>query len=245
MQEQPLTDELTGNETQLAQALRDLRQAPDPDLYRRLATIPQPRSRRRARLAWIAIAALLVAGSLFVSPTARATIDQVVERVGQVYLTVTDKLPFRDEATITEGVTMSLNEARAAVPFDFGVPTDLPAGYALAQVEVWMPNDIVGQVVQLTWRNPDGGLLELGVHAYDDHEPIHTIVGLDSIETVLVSGYEAALVRGGWDSDSGSWGYQDQTVTLIWQAQAVQYSLLAHPDRFLADELVSIAESIE
>jgi hypothetical protein len=245
MDNQSPIDELTQNEMQLARALSDLRQEPSAGLYRCLAAIPQRRSRRPARLAWVAIGALLVAALLFGSPAARATIDEIVERVGQVYFTVADKLPYRDKAIIVEGVTMSLDEARAAAPFDFGVPAVLPAGYELDRVEVWMPNETVGQVVQLTWRNSEGGLLELGVHAYDELEPIQTIVGLDSIETVLVNGSEAALVRGGWDSDTGTWGYQEQTVTLIWRDGAVQYSLLAYPELFSVDELVSVAESIE
>jgi hypothetical protein len=245
MDNQSLIDELTQDEMSLARALSDLRQEPSAGLYRRLAAIPQRRSRRLARLAWVAIGALLVAALMFVSPAARATIDEIVERVGQVYFTIADKLPYRDKAIIVEGVTMSLDEARAAVAFDFGMPIALPAGYELDRVEVWMPNETVGQVVQLTWRNSEGGLLELGVHAYDELVPIHTTVGLDSIETVLVNGSEAALVRGGWDSDTGTWGYQDKTVTLIWRVSAVQYSLLAHPEAFSVDELISIAESVE
>jgi hypothetical protein len=245
MDDRSLTDQLMHNEMPLAQALSELRREPSPDLYRRLAAIPQHRSRRPHRLAWVAVSALLVAALLFFSPAARATIDQVVERVGQVYFTVTDKLPYRDDATVVEGITMSLDEARAAVSFDFGVPTALPAGCELDRVEVWMPNETVGQVVELTWRQSDGGVLELSVHAYDELEPIQTVVGLDSIETVQVNGRDAALVRGGWDSDTGAWGYQDKTITLVWQVQAVQYSLLAYPERFSADELVSIAESIE
>jgi hypothetical protein len=245
MDNQPLTDELAPSETHLARALSDLRREPSAGLYRRLAAIPQRKERRRAPLTWVTVGLLLVAALLLVSPAARATIDQVVERVGQVYLTLTDKLPYRDDATIVEPVRMSLDQARAAVPFDFGVPAVLPAGYVLNQVEVWMPNETVGQVVELTWHRPEGGLLELGVHAYDEREPIQTIVGLDSVETVLVNGSEAALVRGGWDHDTGTWGYQDQTVTLIWRDGPIQYSLLAYPGLLSADELVSIAESIE
>jgi hypothetical protein len=245
MDDRSLADELAHNEMPLAQALSELCREPSPALYRRLAAIPEHRSRRPARLAWAAGAALVVVALLFTLPAARATIDQIVERVGQVYFTVADKLPYREEATIVEGVPMSLDEARAAVPFAFGVPAHLPAGYELDRVEVWTPNETVGQVVVLAWRDPDGMLLQLQIYAFDEGAPIHTLVGLDSIETVLVSGSEAALVRGAWDSDSGAWGHQEDTVTLIWQVGAVQYSLDARPELITVDELVSIAESVE
>ena len=240
-----MTEEWERSETQMAQALYDLRQEPGAGLYRRLEGIPEQRPRHKARLVWVTAAALLMAAVLGVSPAVRATIDEVVERVGQVYLTVADKLPYRDGATTVEPVTMSLEEAQAAVSFNFGVPAVLPPGYVLDRVAVWMPNETVGQVVKMTWSRPEGGLLELGVHAYDESEPIHTVVGLASLETVQVNGHDAALVRGGWDSDTGRWGYQDQTVTLIWQDGGVQYSLLAHPELGSVDELVLVAESIE
>ena len=245
MKEQLMTDERERSETHIAQALTDLRQQPSAGLYRRLEGIPGYRPRHQARLVWVTAAALLMTAVFWVSPVVRATIDEVVERVGQVYLTVADKLPYRDGATTVEPVTMSLEEAQAAVSFNFGVPAVLPPGFVPDRVAVWMPNETAGQVVMMTWRRPGGGLLELGVHAYNESEPIHTVVGLASIETVQVNGHDAALVRGGWDSDTGRWGYQDQTVTLIWQAGGVQYSLLAHPELGSVDELVLIAESIE
>ena len=51
-------------------------------------------------------------------------------------------------------------------------------------------------------------------------------------------------MRGGWDNPSGEWRYQEQTVTLIWVQDRMQYSLLAHGELLPVDELIAIAESV-
>lgn len=182
---------------------------------------------------------------LFTSPSVRATLGELEEVIGQIYFTVTDQLPYDSEANVIEGELMSIEEAQAAVSFGFALPDYLPAGYINSGLAgLRQPNELVDQVVQIMWQHSSGDLIELSVHAYDPAKPIHTVVGPDSIESVMIAGQEAALICGGWDSDRREWSRQYQSITLLWELNGVQYGLLGYGDGLSVDELLAVAESI-
>ncbi len=246
MREQ-IGEEFVGADAELARELVALRAVPGEELQRRVLSIPckSRSSLSIPRRAWAAVALVLVLAVLLASPAARAALDDVIQVLGQVHLLVSDRMPDSSDAVTIEGQRVSLEEAQELVPFAFSLPACLPDGYASdGEVEVWRPNDVVAEVVQITWHDPEGNLLELSVHRYDESQPIQTIVGVDSSEPVMVGGREAALVRGGWDNPSGEWRYQEQTVTLIWVKDGVQYSLLAHGQQYAVDDLIAVAESV-
>jgi outer membrane lipoprotein-sorting protein len=68
----------------------------------------------------------------------------------------------RTAGGVTERVT--LDEARAAVPFDVHVPSDLPAGFGLASVELVRSGDVAGVTLYLRDDDVDTGAGEIRIH---------------------------------------------------------------------------------
>jgi len=260
-----LNESIRGDD-QLKQALWSLRQVPGPRLHQRIRAITQaPEARTRLALGAFLplkllpsnasqriaapvvglVIALVLITFLATSPVVRATLGEIEEAIGRIFLIVTDVMPDSSEATLIDEEQMTVEDARNLAPFQFSLPTHLPEGFAGTDiVGVSIPNEVVAEVVRAQWHDEDGNLLELCIHAHKDIEPIQTIVGPDSLEVVQVNGSEAALVRGGWDNPSGEWRYQDETITVIWVLGDVRYSLLSHGDRLSIDELITVAETV-
>jgi len=178
-----------------------------------------------------------------VSPPLRAAIASLQETIGNVYLVITDQSPDTSDATIIEPELMSLQAARTAVPFNFGIPTQVPDGWVMdEQVRV---NDLGGgPFVEIQWANLGHGNITLSVRAayQDDGAPSGTLVGLDSFRETKVGGQPAVIVRGGWDYDSRAWAWPEVT-SLIWTTGDVQYTLVTSSDEISETDLVIMAES--
>lgn len=247
-QEKPsLPPEFSPEEAEIARQLFSLRQSPGVELQRRIEAIPQPPARPAGvtpRPLLGGLAALLVAALLFISPPVQATLDEVQKMIGQIPVIVRTVWPQPVEAVVTlETEAMSLVEARAAIPFDFALPTYLPAGLTgdMEQVQVaWSPL----AMVKLVWRDAENGFVQLSIYAAGP-ENVQALVGPESSETVQINGQEALLVRGGWDRQSRTWNGQDRVITLFWTVNDVRYRLLAYSEVVSLDELVAMAESIE
>jgi hypothetical protein len=238
-----IEEEFNGTDAEMARRLLSLKRDPSPTLVARVREIPTS-SRRRVwrmpRWAWgVAAALVLLTGLLAASPPLRAAIVSLQETIGNVYLTITDRSPDTRDATIVKPELMSLEAAWIAVPFDFGIPQQVPDGWVMdEQVRV---NDLGGgPFVEIEWTNPGHGNISLS--AREDNGSASRLVGPDSFREVEVGGQPAVLLTGAWDHDSQEWMWLEVT-TLIWKMDGVEYSLSASDHDLSVIDLITLAES--
>lgn len=255
--------------------LRQFRQEPPRGLkdavYQQIATMPgnsrpQPVARgavvrtprtwdQRPRLRALAAAALLLLlclTSLF-SPAVRALVEDVVRQIGGLTVRETALYPGGSEAPrITAVETVTLDEARALVDYDFALPSALPERYVLEEGIIVSP---AGQEVTVRWRSETvrGDFLVLRVARADPE--VQWVVGPDSVEIVQVNGVDAQFIRGSWSRDDRTW---DPSLgrELRWVREGIAYQL-ATGNEFMCpgqegnqcpltdEDLVRIAESAE
>jgi hypothetical protein len=198
--------------------LRRYRSAPRPafalDMRKRLEINEEkplrvrPLLHRPAVLGAITLLLVLTL-TLAVSPAARAQVQDWVGQVGGVVFTATGDYPGGDApATIVPSDEMRLEDARAILPFTIDLPAWVPEGYALEEtVSIPRFDDAVGRV-SIHWSAPQKALLNLDI---EDRAPEESnwVVGPGSIEEVLVHGSPAALVRGGWHTDTKQWEHPE------------------------------------
>ena len=238
-----IEEEFSGTDAEMARRLLSLKRAPSPTLVARVRGIPTSSQRRvwhMPRWAWgVAAAVVLLAVLVAASPPLRAAIVSLQETIGNVYLAITDRSPDTSDATIVEPELMSLEAARTAVPFDFGIPSQVPDGWVMAdQVPV---NDLGGgPYVQIEWTNPGHGNISLS--AREDDGSASRLVGPDSFREVEVGGQPAVFLKGAWDHDSREWMWLEVT-TLIWKMDGVEYSLSVSGHDLSETDLITMAES--
>lgn len=247
-QENPsLPSEFSPEEAELARRLVSLRQSPNVALQRRIEVISQPPVRPAGVIPrpWLGgLAALLVAALFFISPPVQATLDEVQAMIGQIPVIVRTVWPQSvDTVVALETEPMSLAEARAVMPFDFALPTYLPAGLTGSVERVQVAQSPL-VMVKIVWRDARNGFVQLSVYPAGPEKP-QALVGPESSETIQVNGQEALLVHGGWDGQSRTWSEEAGVITLFWTVNDVRYRLLAYSKLVSPDELVAIAESIE
>jgi len=248
--------EFQGEDIDLARQLLSLRQEPGRALEQCVQAIPRPKTAWLLvgwpRLAWVSVA-LVIVGLLVVSPAANATWGEVGQAIGRIRVLVLDVLPrpisagFMPTPTespiIVASTPMSLAEARAIVPFDLVLPTDLPAG--LRSDREILVAQLEPPIVTIRWRDIEGGFVQLTAYPYNSaNNPIQTLVGPDSSETVLVNGQEAVLVAGAWDQTSRAWRPDRRLMTLIWEVEDIQYRLISFSEMVSSAELIALAESV-
>jgi hypothetical protein len=230
--------------------LRDYSITPRPafiqDLRNRLATQKdnglRVRSLQFRPIALGAITLLLaLTVTLAISPSVRAQLQEWTGVIGGVFFTTTGDYPGEDGAvTIIPSEEMSLEEARAILPFVIDLPTSIPEGYALEEkVSILRFEDGVERVF-IHWSASEKALLELEIE--NTTEP-KWLVGPESIDEVLVRGKTAALVRGGWNADTKQWDNLG-TLTLYLAHNDQTYIFVAREDDIPVDKLLHIAESL-
>ncbi|MEW5958590.1 MAG: hypothetical protein AB1801_12740 [Chloroflexota bacterium] len=237
-----ILDEFEGDE--LARQLLSLRRQPGAGLEQRIRAIPRQTARPRLapRRVWASVALAVIAGLLFVSPVAQATLGQFQQVIGQIHLTILDVLPQRADPLVIESTPVSLAEARAAAPFAFVTPSHLPAGLS-SQAEVYVLK-LESPIVKLLWRDQAGGFVQLSVHqANGAAAQIENVIGAESSDTILINGQEAVIIYGGWDQTSRTWQHQERLVTLIWVIDGVQYNLLSYSTLISSTDLLAMAQS--
>ncbi len=202
---------------------------------------------RRVALGLAAVC-LVLAVVLLVSPGARAMVQGTLRTIGVLQFEESKENPYMDgdETTISPQV-MSLSEARAALPFAFGVPTWAPAGYVLQEqaVEVtYFSGEPPVPWVNVEWLEPSS---HFGIRLYFRQSgvgnyPCGELVGPNSVEEVQVAGQPAAVVRGGWNVDTGEYGdiSSGGLVRLVWEREGVCYTL----DGATVEEMIQMAESV-
>jgi hypothetical protein len=181
--------------------------------------------------------------TLVVSPAARAQVQEWVGMIGGVLFTATGDYPGGDgPVTIVSSNEMSLDEARAVLPFTVDLPAWVPEGYVLEET-VSIPRFLDGKGrVFIHWDATQKPLLELEI---EDHSPEESnwVVGEGSIEEVLVDGEPAALVRGGWNADAKQWEDRGQ-IHLYVSHKGLTYIFSTIGNEISIDELIRIAESL-
>ena len=140
-------------------------------------------------------------------------------------------------------MSVSLTTARTQVPFEFTVPTHLPAGLVrdpqVFVTELEMP------ILKMRWQDVAGGFVQLSIHEANGAQNLtQNLIGAESSETIVLNGREAVLIYGGWDEASRTWKHEAQLVTLIWELDDIQYNLLAYSEAVPLAELMAMAESI-
>jgi len=236
-------------EPEMARRLMSLKRDPSPALVARVRSIassPHQAAQHSARWTWAAVAVVLtlVVGVAAAQPL-RAAMGSLQQTIGRVYLTITDRSPDTSDATIIEPELMSLEIARTAVPFEFGVPSQVPSGWVMdEQVRVY---DLgAGPFVEITWTSLDAGVghifLTARAASLDDGSPDGWLVGPGSYRETEIGGQPAAIVAGGWDHDSREWTMSG-IITLIWTVDGVEYSLCAADSEGAEATLKTMAES--
>ena len=224
--------------------LARFRKAPRPEfaaaLYQRInkpmKTQSLPLNLRRPALVLAALCAV-VALVLAVSPAARAAMQTLIKEIGGVSFTESALSPGSDNATTAPSETMSLAEARATVPYTFGVPSWVPDGFELVEVYV---SQFPGGVTPVTivWHRTTPELVGV-IILFVGQDMADWRVGPGSVEEVQINGQPAGLVRGAYNADTNQWD-ADSGIALMWTKGDVTY----HLSGVSVEDLIRVAESI-
>ncbi len=134
---------------------------------------------------------------------------------------------------LPEAVTMSLADARAAAPFDIGLPAWAPDGFQLLDA-VEVTADPASASVGLAWQNVDGATIDLTLS--NNPAGAGRLAGAGNVEPVTVNGQPASLRH--------TTGLGASRLVLTWTRAGVAYRLAAPADALDAASLVRMAESI-
>ena len=186
---------------------------------------------------------LVLTLTLVVSPAARAQVQDWVGQVGGVLFTATGDYPGGDEpVTIAPSEKMSLEDARAILPFTIDLPTWVPEGYVLEETVTFVHFEDGVERIFIQWRAPQKALLELEIENLPPEES-KWLVGQESIEEVLVDGEPAALVRGGWHADTKQW--ENPEILHLYIPHKGQTYIFSSMEKDIpVDELIRMAESL-
>lgn len=241
---------LSDADAEMAHRLQSLKRDPSSALVARVRSIPvspQRQSWRIPRWIWSAAAPVaLLAVLVAASPPLLAAVASLQETIGNVYLTITDRSPDTSDATIVEPELMSLQAARTAVPFDFGIPSQVPDDWVMDE-QVKVTDLGGGPFVEIRWANSDEPKTWIEFSArsalQDDGSPSgRRLVGADSFREIEINGQPAVIVRGVWDHYSREWAWPE-VITLIWTVEDVEYTLSTSDSEGSEARLVAIAES--
>ena len=186
---------------------------------------------------------LVLTLTLVVSPAARAQVQDWVGQVGGVLFTATGDYPGGDEpVTIAPSEKMSLEDANAILPFTIDLPAWVPEGYVLEETVTFVHFEDGVERIFIQWRAPQKALLELEIENLPPEES-KWLVGLESIEEVLVDGEPAALVRGGWHADTKQW--ENPEILHLYIPHKGQTYIFSSMEKDIpVDELIRMAESL-
>lgn len=237
--------------------LHNFRRTPDKayadKLYYRIEQMPMaaaPPPQRQAapshkvRLAWAF--AILIGGILIMAlvPGVRARLEDVVRQIGGLTVLITEDYPGRDDnPRIVPDDTITLEEARERLDFEFNLPAYVPEGLVL-QEEISGSN--IDTSIRLSWQDEDQPGLGLMLRVGKADPDVQWVVGPNSVTEVMVNDVPATLVHGGWNADTQEWednGFRD----LRWQIDGVEYTLSSGNVEWGGvsdEELIKIAESI-
>lgn len=183
---------------------------------------PPPQRRRVMALVVLASVVLFVLTSLF-SPSVRALVEDIVQRVGNMTIRETAIYPLADGYLTAPDTNqyLTLEEARHTADFEINLPTEIPDRYVMLD-EVIVSAD--GDRVHVHWKGQETRGDGLSLMVSPVHPDAAWLVGIDSTEVVDLNGREAIFIRGGWLSNTESW---DENISrdVRWHKDGLAYQL--------------------
>jgi len=223
-------------------------------------------SRRMKQFAFGLMLALLLIGSLYFVPSARAFATNIIQRMGIAFVDTRhyEAAPIQAPAEVikvTPPPSLSIEEIRQRISFKLMIPTWLPDDliYVHRSIHEYDPAEIEGsgQKVSIEYgRTADldfqRGVLFLSVN--DGAIPAPPLLAESREQTVTVNGHSGIYVYGGWQDDGRGdpttkmgnlqWDDQADDAYLTWTQDGVTYLLEAHNLEADLDVLLRIAESM-
>jgi hypothetical protein len=211
--------------------------------------------------------ALLLIGSLFFVPAARAFAEDIIQRMGIAFVDTEqyEEAPVQMPAEmirVTPPPSLSVDEIREQVSFSLLVPTWLPDGliYIHRSVHEYDPRESEGSGQQVSieyGRTADfdfqGGVLSF--RANDGPISAPPLLAESREQLVTVNGQPGFYVHGGWQDDGRGdpntkigilqWDDQADDAYLTWIQDGVTYLLEAHNLGVDLEVLLRIAESMK
>ena len=178
-----------------------------------------------------------------VSPVVRAKVQHWVGQIGGVLFTETWDYPSSStSAAVAPSEVMNIEDARALLPFIIDLPTWIPEGYSSDGKVTFVHFEDGVERIFLHWHAPQKAQLEIEIENLLP-EKSHWLIGLESVEEVLVNGEKVALVRGGWQSETKVWENRGQ-IHLYVPHKGQTYIFSSNEKDISVDKLISIAESL-
>jgi hypothetical protein len=191
---------------------------------------------------------VVVLSAFAVSPTIRAGTLAVIRRIGGIEVEETADYPeMTGPVYRAEGARMTVDEARAQVPFAFGLPEWVPSGYVKGDELTVIAGSRRRPVttVRAVWLRAGEIALQLEIERRHDGDLPRVVVGDESADMVKVNDAPATLIHGAWHADEGVYKSGHGT-SLFWEEDGGLWYILRSWDREVkVGELVRIAESVE
>lgn len=199
----------------------------------------------------LAVLSLVIVGmSLLSIPSVRAAALQAIMSIAGFDFHESTVYPYEEVISYNE-VYVDVEEARAKLPFSFGLPTWIPEGYvpsgkALVLLSADESDLSKATNIYLYWEDGSGNRLFLIVQAPELAECSTCVIpiGADSTVEVVIHGSPAALTRGAWDPELEAWDTSQGTINLRWISEDAIYMLTAVESSVSEADLIRVAESI-
>lgn len=213
------------------------------------AVSPQPvRHRRSYRFA--TAAALVFLFIVAFSPAVRAQIEDILRQIGGLQYKETAVYPGATEEkvviikneTLTGEEAQLLEDARGRLGLNFNLPTALPERFTIFNDVIY--GEVAGPSATFRWNDAESYYVLVLVISRANPD-INWVVSPDSLEEVQINGHPAALISGGWDTNTQAWDDAEGAKELRWTQNGIAYSLTMFGDILTEEALIAIAESIE
>ncbi len=223
-------------------------------------------SSKKKQVAFGLILALMLIGSLFFVPAARAFAEDIIQRLGIAFVDTsqyedTTVQSAADVIRVTPSPSLTLAEIRERVNFSLLVPTWLPDDltYIHRSVHEYNPSELEGSGQQVDieyWRTANfdfqNGVLSL--RANDGPIGAPPLLAESREQPVTINGLPGIYVHGGWQDDGRGdpntkmgilqWDDQADDAYLTWTQDGVTYLLEAHNLGLELNDLLRIAETM-
>lgn len=187
------------------------------------------------RVGWaLAAVCLSVALILTTSPTARANLLEMVRHLAGLNIKEVER---PDGGPMGRPQTMSLDEVRDKLTFEFKTPTWVPENFILEDGVEFLAS---AEIIDLTWKSADTPTrIKLSVSLQDSFAMMP-----GKTEEISIKGQPGILAHNAWDPEAEQW--YPHIVSIIWIEEGVTYSLTTTDDRIVSIEnLINMAESMK
>ena len=222
----------------------------------------------KKQVAFVLMLALLLIGSLFFVPAARAFVEDIIQRMGIAFVDTgrfdqnTQVLKVEATEISNRSPSLSIEEVRAQIGFSLLLPTWLPDGliYIHRSISEYDPQSWEGSgkkpsIEYGRTADFDSGNGLLFLHANDGPIGAPPLLAESREQLVTVNGQPGFYVHGGWQDDGRGdpntkigilqWDDQADDAYLTWIQDGVTYLLEAHNLGVDLEVLLRIAESMK